>query len=162
MCWTACGPGTGVPGEASGERLPGYVFYPPCGHPALAGKSGGGAYFVYVLTDSLQARDCVGPAKGANAERLVLEPVNEFLLAVDASPDGPVGLEGFTLRDSVLRVQVKPVMKGADGGVWKVRARGVKHVRLEAEGGVYAIVKGPAWIGHRSALEEIMENELGR
>lgn len=155
------------PGEAGCIPLEGYRFHLPCGEPVLSGNAPGGAYFAYVLMDSLQVADCIDkempPVTG---DPLPLRNRNEFLLVLEAPPNNFFRLQNLEITDSMLHIHLQPDAAGSAARIWKINGSGVKLIRLMADPLHYAYVPGPAWDGspadlRRAHWKEEQKNTAG-
>jgi hypothetical protein len=146
MC-CSCHPGPGPVRKAAFAPLEGFLFYQPCGNPALSGNMpGGGYYLAYVLQDSLQIADCIGKVHPAGvADAVPLRSGRDFLLVLQPSGPASFSLQNMEITDSMLHIHLRPGNAGVGPYMWKIDGDGVKLIRLAADPLHYAYLPGPAW-----------------
>jgi hypothetical protein len=162
LCLAVCGSACNVlpedPQQAAFTLIPGSHFYPPCGEPRLSARmpQQDGYFLVYVLTDSLQMKNCVSPPL---EDSLQVNFETDFLVAAvvrDAKPEWRFQLKNMKVTDSMLHIHLvpyhytdkdfaQPEAPLSATCVWKVNGAAVKLIKLYTAPENYAYVHGPAW-----------------
>lgn len=162
LCLTVCGRACNVlpedPQQAAFALMSGTRFYPPCGDPRLSARmpQQNGYFLVYVLTDSLQMKNCVSPVPD---DSLQVNFETDFLVAAvvrDAKPEWRFQLKNMKIIDSMLHIHLaayhytnkdftQPGAPLSASYVWKVNGEAVKLIKLYTGPDNYAYVHGPAW-----------------